>query len=72
MPPDSIDEPDLALVGGKKRGKLRGKKLLYSVSVFISIGVWLFGQVLISEVRLELMLQIRSRVKIRHERETAR
>ncbi|KAK4685728.1 hypothetical protein P7C73_g4408, partial [Tremellales sp. Uapishka_1] len=36
---------DLAipLVHGKTQHKLQGKKLLYGVSVFLSIGVWLFG-----------------------------
>jgi len=39
MPPDSA----IPLIHGKTNNKLVGKPLLYSVSVFLSIGVWLFG-----------------------------
>lgn len=31
---------------GPARSKLQGQPLLYSVSIFLSIGVWLFGCVL--------------------------
>lgn len=41
MPADSA----IPLVHGKTKSKLVGKSLLYSVSVFLSIGVWLFGYV---------------------------
>ncbi|RXK41044.1 hypothetical protein M231_01675 [Tremella mesenterica] len=36
-------DPSLPHVHGQTAHKLKGKKLLYSVSVFLSIGVWLFG-----------------------------
>jgi hypothetical protein len=38
-------DPTIPLVHGKTNNKLKGKSLLYSVSVFLSIGVWLFGYV---------------------------
>lgn len=34
---------DLPLSEIKTDSRLRGNRLLYSVSVFLSIGVWLFG-----------------------------
>ncbi|RSH87041.1 hypothetical protein EHS25_003529 [Saitozyma podzolica] len=36
-------DPAIPVVHGRTSNKLQGKKLLYSVSVFLSIGVWLFG-----------------------------
>ncbi|WWC65321.1 uncharacterized protein I303_107939 [Kwoniella dejecticola CBS 10117] len=38
-----MSDPSVPLVRGKTNHKLKGHKLLYSVSVFLSIGVWLFG-----------------------------
>ncbi|WRT70803.1 uncharacterized protein IL334_007802 [Kwoniella shivajii] len=38
-----MSEISVPLVRGKTDHKLKGHKLLYSVSVFLSIGVWLFG-----------------------------
>ncbi|WWC92436.1 uncharacterized protein L201_007394 [Kwoniella dendrophila CBS 6074] len=38
-----MSDPSVPLVRGKTDHKLKGHKLLYSVSVFLSIGVWLFG-----------------------------
>ncbi|KAL7423030.1 hypothetical protein Q5752_002329 [Cryptotrichosporon argae] len=38
-----MPEPGVPVVRGSTGSKLRGTKLLYSVSAFISIGVWLFG-----------------------------
>ncbi|WWC72683.1 uncharacterized protein I206_106647 [Kwoniella pini CBS 10737] len=38
-----MPDPSVPLVRGKTDHKLTGHKLLYSVSVFLSIGVWLFG-----------------------------
>ena len=37
------DDISVPHVHGKTSSKLQGKSLLYSVSVFLSIGVWLFG-----------------------------
>ena len=36
-------DPAIPVVHGKTDNRLRGKSLLYSVTVFLSIGVWLFG-----------------------------
>lgn len=36
-------QPPVPVVHGTTKSRLRGTKLLYSVSVFLSIGVWLFG-----------------------------
>ncbi|WVW80564.1 hypothetical protein I302_102550 [Kwoniella bestiolae CBS 10118] len=38
-----MSDPSVPLVRGKTNAKLKGNSLLYSVSVFLSIGVWLFG-----------------------------
>ncbi|OCF35876.1 hypothetical protein I316_02369 [Kwoniella heveanensis BCC8398] len=38
-----MSDPAIPLVHGKTDTRLKGHKLLYSVSVFLSIGVWLFG-----------------------------
>nr|XP_019001641.1 uncharacterized protein I203_05844 [Kwoniella mangroviensis CBS 8507]OCF65102.1 hypothetical protein I203_05844 [Kwoniella mangroviensis CBS 8507] len=38
-----MSDPSVPLVRGKTNHKLKGNSLLYSVSVFLSIGVWLFG-----------------------------
>ncbi|ORY28027.1 putative receptor [Naematelia encephala] len=38
-----VTDPSIPLVHAKTGSKLKGHALLYSVSVFLSIGVWLFG-----------------------------